>query len=428
MNNNRQIKYTAESLAKLLDISKSFNDFCLLNSNNYKEDKYSKYNLLAGIGAHKQITVNNKSLDELYNFQKECNDTIFGFLSFDIKNEIEDLKSENFDGIKMPSIHFFQPKLIIKLQNNNLIIKQTHPDYKELADEVSEMLQNNNSDFDDYNLNLNLKQRTSEEEYHNAITKILEHIQYGDVFEVNYCMEFFDDNAKIDAEQTYLKLNKNSPTPFSSFFKFNNKYVISASPERYLQRHNNKLISQPIKGTIKRGKSTEEDRALIHQLKNDIKELSENKMIVDLVRNDLSRTALPASVKVAELCEIYSFNQVHQMISTIESKVNNKTSFKDIIKNSFPMGSMTGAPKVMALELIEKYEKTKRGVYSGSIGYIEKNGNFDFSVIIRSILYNQDENYLSYITGSAITRLSNAKQEYEECKLKAKGLFEILEG
>jgi para-aminobenzoate synthetase component 1 len=239
-------------------------------------------------------------------------------------------------------------------------------------------------------------------------------------------LEFFDDNAEINPAELYLKLNKNSPSPFSAFYKLNDKFIISASPERYLQRKENRLISQPIKGTIKRGKTEEEDKKLINQLKNDEKELSENKMIVDLVRNDLSRTALKSSVKVVELCEIYTFNQLHQMISTIESKLSSDTNFSEIIKNSFPMGSMTGAPKVRAMQLIEEYEKTKRGAYSGSVGYIDKNGDFDFNVVIRSILYNQSNKYLSYITGSAITRLSIAESEYKECKLKAKALFEIL--
>jgi len=201
---------------------------------------------------------------------------------------------------------------------------------------------------------------------------------------------------------------------------------LSASPERFLKKINNKLISQPIKGTIKRGGSKIEDENLKFALKNDNKELAENIMIVDLVRNDLTRTVLNASVKVEELCEIYSFKQVHQMISTISAEIDNNLALSDIFKNTFPMGSMTGAPKIRAMEIIEKYEKTKRGLYSGAVGYINPKGDFDFNVVIRSIFYNSENNYLSFTVGGAITANSVPENEYNECLLKAKAILEVL--
>ena len=145
-------------------------------------------------------------------------------------------------------------------------------------------------------------------------------------------------------------------------------------------------------------------------------------MIVDLVRNDLSKTAKQASVKVEELCGIYSFKQVHQMISTISSEIDQETHFVDVIKSMFPMGSMTGAPKIEAMKLIEKFEKTKRGLYSGAVGYINPQGDFDFNVVIRSILYNFDKKYLSFSVGSAITAKSIAESEYDECLLKTEAI------
>ncbi len=155
------------------------------------------------------------------------------------------------------------------------------------------------------------------------------------------------------------------------------------------------------------------------------KEIAENIMIVDLVRNDLSTVAAKGTVKVDELCKVYSFKQVHQLISTISCSVKNVHPV-DIIKKTFPMGSMTGAPKIAAMKIIEDLEETKRSLYSGAVGYITPNNNFDFNVIIRSILYNEDKQYVSYSVGGAITSKSTAEEEYDECLLKAKAMKQVL--
>ncbi len=203
--------------------------------------------------------------------------------------------------------------------------------------------------------------------------------------------------------------------------------MLSASPERYLKKEGNTIISQPIKGTSKRSENLKEDEALKEQLKQDLKERSENIMIVDLVRNDLSLTAIKGSVEVKELCEVYSFKQVHQMISTVTSKIDKNTHPVDVIKTSFPMGSMTGAPKISAMKIIENLEETKRGLYSGAVGYFSPDGDFDFNVVIRSILYNSTKQYVSYSVGSAITAKSDPLKEYEECLIKAKAMRQVLE-
>ena len=161
---------------------------------------------------------------------------------------------------------------------------------------------------------------------------------------------------------------------------------------------------------------------------NSKKEKSENIMIVDLIRNDLSKNAIRGSVQVEELCKVYSFKQVHQLISTVVCTVDKDDNDVDIIKNLFPMGSMTGAPKISAMEIIEEEELTKRGLYSGAVGYFSPEGNFDFNVVIRSILYNASKKYASFSVGSAITSLSVIENEYEECLLKAKALKEALTG
>ncbi|PID89409.1 MAG: hypothetical protein CSB01_02115 [Bacteroidia bacterium] len=248
----------------------------------------------------------------------------------------------------------------------------------------------------------------------------------GDIYEINFCQEFFAEQVCINPEQLYNHLKKVSPTPYGCFYKTRNHYLLSASPERFIKKKGTKLISQPIKGTAKRGANKEEDDTIKHHLFTDAKERAENIMIVDLVRNDLSHTATKGSVKVEELCGIYSFPQVHQMISTVVANLRNDIHFVEAIKQCFPMGSMTGAPKIRAMKLIEQYESTKRGLYSGAVGYITPQGDFDFNVVIRSILYNATNKYLSFMVGGAITMQSNPEKEYEECLLKAKAIRKTL--
>jgi len=256
---------------------------------------------------------------------------------------------------------------------------------------------------------------------------MLSHIHRGDIYEANFCQEFYAEEALIHPLEIYTKLNAISKTPFAAFLKFNDKYLLSASPERYIKKNGNKIISQPIKGTARRSTNHDEDQALKDELKHDDKERSENIMIVDLVRNDLSKTAKKGSVKVKALCKVHSFKQVHQMISTVVSKIKKDVHPVDVIQTTFPMGSMTGAPKISAMKIIEDLEETKRGLYSGAVGYFSPQGNFDFNVVIRSILYNVTEKYLSYSVGGAITAKSDPLKEYEECLVKAKAMRDVLE-
>ncbi|MEO5675183.1 MAG: anthranilate synthase component I family protein, partial [Chitinophagales bacterium] len=217
-----------------------------------------------------------------------------------------------------------------------------------------------------------------------------------------------------------------SPAPLACFLKHGEKFLLSASPERFLKKESRKIISQPMKGTISRSNHAESDEHAKELLGTDEKEKAENVMIVDLVRNDLARSAVAGSVSVEELFGIYSFPRVHQMISTVSATLRNDVHFTEAIRNAFPMGSMTGAPKVMAMQLIDKYEKVKRGLFSGSAGYITPGGDFDFNVVIRSLLYNRESRYLSFQTGSAITHDCNPEKEYEECLLKAQAIMSTL--
>jgi len=272
-----------------------------------------------------------------------------------------------------------------------------------------------------------IKLRIHKDEYFEKLNSMLAHIHRGDIYEANFCQEFYAEDTTIEPVETYNKLNQISHPPFATFLKLNDKYLLSASPERYIKKEGNTIISQPIKGTAKRSDNIIEDQQLKKELENSEKERSENIMIVDLVRNDLSQTALKGSVKVEELCKVYTFNQVHQMISTITSQVSDKTHPVDVISSTFPMGSMTGAPKISAMKIIEVLEETKRGLYSGAVGYFTPNNDFDFNVVIRSILYNATNKYVSYSVGGAITAKSDPLSEYEECLVKAKAMREVLE-
>ena len=274
--------------------------------------------------------------------------------------------------------------------------------------------------------NLNIKLRIHKEAYLEKVHTLLDHIHRGDLYEANFCQEFYSENSTIDPLSVYKKLNAISSPPFASFLKFEQNYVLSASPERYLKKSATKIISQPIKGTARRATEKDEDLILKEKLEKDPKEQAENIMIVDLVRNDLSRLSEKGTVTVEELCKVYSFAQVHQMISTVSATVSKDIHPVDILKNTFPMGSMTGAPKVAAMQIIETLEETKRGLYSGAVGYMSPTGDFDFNVVIRSILYNTRNKYISFSVGSAITALSTPEQELEECLLKAKAMREVL--
>jgi para-aminobenzoate synthetase component 1 len=349
----------------------------------------------------------------------------FGFIAYDYKNQIEALFSKHNDRIGFPDKHFFTPQLLFKIEEKNVeVIISTHYKGKRVAEVIAE-IETVSIDFNSKK-KIDISPRISKKEYIQTITQLKAHIQLGDIYEVNFCQEYFAENVAVNPIDIYCRLNLKSPTPFSSFVKCDDNYLMSASPERYMKKVGKNIISEPIKGTAKRGLNSVEDERIKDQLLNDPKERSENVMIVDLVRNDLSKIAIKDSVKVDELCGIYTFPQVHQMISTISGKVRDEVSFDAILKATFPMGSMTGAPKIRAMELIEEYEQTKRGLYSGSVGYITAQGDFDFSVVIRSIAYNSKSNYLSFMVGGAITNQSDPEKEYEECLLKAKAMLEVL--
>lgn len=410
---------------QLLIWAQQFREVVYLDSNDYPQD-YSSYDCILAVDAFTSIKTDyHNAFDDLKQYQQITKDWLFGYLSYDLKNDIEVLHSNNFDGLDFPDLFFFQPKKIVALKGNQLEIQYLNMCDDEVEDDFNE-IGVQCSVFSVQSSEIEIKQRISKDKYLEKVSKILEHIHRGDIYEANFCMEFFIENTTINPLEKFLKLNEISKSPLSVYFKNNKQFLLSASPERYLKKQGELLISQPIKGTAKRFLDPIEDEKSKKQLSSDPKERAENIMVSDLVRNDLSRTAQKGSVKVEELCGIYSFEQVHQMISTITSKLDGQYAIVDAIKTTFPMGSMTGTPKVSVLKIIEELEETKRGLYSGAVGYFAPNGDFDFNVVIRSILYNQEKNYVSFSVGSAITSQSVPEKEYEECLLKAKAMRDVL--
>ena len=428
---NHNLKHPENFKQQLLLWSQQYDDVVWLDSNNHK-DKYSNYDAVLAVDAFTVLKTDYfDAFERLKDYQETTKDWIFGYLTYDLKNTTEQLKSENFDGLAFPELYFFQPKKLFLIQGNEVEIQYL----RMVDDEIKNDLKNIVNIYECHSEssrrisdNIKIKLRIHKDEYFEKVNSMLSHIHRGDIYEANFCQEFYAEQSEINPFETFKKLNEISKPPFATFLKTNDKYLLSATPERYIKKTGNSVISQPIKGTAKRSLDKFEDDGLKEALSQDQKERSENIMIVDLVRNDLSHTATKGSVKVEELCKVYSFLQVHQMISTVSSIVNVETSPVDILKTTFPMGSMTGAPKISAMKIIEDLEETKRSLYSGSVGYFTPNGDFDFNVIIRSILYNATKKYISYSVGGAITAKSDPLKEYEECLVKAKAMRQVLEG
>jgi para-aminobenzoate synthetase component 1 len=345
-----------------------------------------------------------------------------GLLTYDLKNEIEELSSQHPDLIGFPPMCFFAPEAYLVFEQEAVRL------YSRTGEEAAILraILATNSHQAALKQKIDLQQRISKKEYLKTVEKIRRDIEEGQVYELNYCLEFFAKKVQLNPLETFLALNAASPMPFASLFKHQDRYLLCASPERFLKKEQDKLITQPIKGTIRRGATPAEDRLLQEQLRRNEKERAENMMIVDLARNDLRRSCRTGTIQVEELFGVYGFRHVSQMISTVTGRLRPECDLVDALQGAFPMGSMTGAPKIKAMQLIEQYERARRGLFSGSIGYILPNGDADFNVVIRSLQYNAATGYLSFMVGSAITYDSDPAREYEECLLKARAILQVL--
>ncbi|MDQ2752047.1 MAG: anthranilate synthase component I family protein [Bacteroidota bacterium] len=426
MRNKAAFRIGDASLCKqqMLSWANQFSICCFMDNHQY-QNKYSVYDCIAAADAADLFLPQNDTLSQLSSFtQQHRGNWLFGHVGYDLKNEIEELTSTHSDKVCFHPLFFFQPKTILLLRGNVLTIESSDEKPEDVYRNVIESNFQNDVPSDKI---IKLQQRISKEEYSSMIGKIKQHILRGDCYEMNFCAEFFCEDCKINPIEIFQNLSRISPTPFSAFYKLDDKYALCASPERFMQKQKGRLISQPIKGTAKRILNDETlDNEAKLQLQNSGKNKAENVMIADLVRNDMSKICRRGSVAVSELFGVYSYPQVHQMISTIKGEVDENLNISDALKALFPMGSMTGAPKKRVMQLIDEYELSKRGLYSGSIGYISPENNWDFNVVIRTILYNKSKRYLSFQTGSAITFESDAEEEYNECLLKAEAMRKAL--
>jgi len=408
---------------KMLNWVQPFNIFCLLDNSQYHFETPA-FECLLAVGCRRKITLSaGAAFGSLKDFCSIEKDWLFGHLGYDLKNETEQLTSSNFDGLHFPDGFFFIPEIVLQLNENRLTIF-----CEDDAAKIFESINATDAGIESKaGSPLNIQNRITHEDYITTVKKIQQHILRGDCYEVNFCQEFYANEATIHPLSVYNSLIAISPNPFAAFYKLDAHYCMCASPERYFKKTGNTIFSQPIKGTSKRNlENPILDEQSRQHLFNSEKEKSENVMVVDLVRNDLSRICKQGSVKVEELFGIYSFPQVHQMISTIIGELDAGADWIDVVKTTFPMGSMTGAPKKRVMEIIERYEQTRRGLFSGAIGYVTPEGNADFNVVIRSILYNAKEKYVSFQAGSAITFYSDAEEEYKECLLKVSSMKQVL--
>jgi para-aminobenzoate synthetase component I len=409
-----------------------FDVFTILDSNNdkpanQKNNKYSSFDLIAGIGLIDNCDISSPPFSSLKKFVDTTHDWKFGHFGYDLKEYTENIPSIHPDHIGFPILFFFRPQWVILC--NNKTVELHYPD-STLEFEAKEVIKNLTTAItqkQSYIRNGRLKCRIEKEEYLSNVTQLQKRIYRGDIYEINYCIDFYGENYLFDPYSKFLILNSYSCAPFSAFYKYFDKFLLCSSPERYLKKTGSKIVSQPIKGTIARDIDELTDHELLKKLKENPKERAENIMTTDLVRNDLSRSAKTGTVLVEELCGVYSFAHVHQLITTIVYELDNKVHFIDSVQLSFPMGSMTGAPKINTLKLIDKYEKVNRGLFSGSVGYISPTGDFDFNVVIRSILYNHSTKYIDIFAGSAITAYSEPEKEFDECLLKIRSLLNVLE-
>jgi para-aminobenzoate synthetase component I len=394
---------------------------CSFLDNHLYPSTHHKAECLAAAGAIRNFTGKN-TLNSIDAFYAQEQDWLFGHINYEFAENNEN-NQQDTSLIGFDTIAFFQPETVLRLESNQLFIETIHHSAEKIFNEIvltnlPEIIKSNA---------IKIEPSIKRADYIHKIHQLLNHIHRGDCYEINFCQAFIANEVNLDPIQTYINLTNISPNPFSCYYKQNNAHLLCASPERYLQKKDSQLISQPIKGTSKRNlENTAIDEQLKEQLLKSEKERSENVMVVDLVRNDLSKICKEGTVEVEELFGIYSFPQVHQMISTIKGTLKEHTLFSSIIHASFPMGSMTGAPKKRVMDLIKQYELGTRGIFSGAVGYINPDQDFDFNVVIRSILYNSSNKHLCYFVGSGITANSKPAEEYEECLLKAKAMNQVL--
>jgi len=347
-------------------------------------------------------------------FRKEHGGWWFGYFGYDMKNQIELLSSQNADRVEAPDMYMMQPQLLIEVDHAEKCVNV-------LSGSLRGMSVNKHFQESEWYIS-GLQESVDQYRYEQWIRESQSGIRDGDFYEINLSHQLYSEFGG-DGFQLYRDMRQAGPVPFGAYLEIDAMQICSLSPERFLQKNGSVLRSQPIKGTSARDSNLQTDADKLKELKNE-KNLAENLMIVDLVRHDLSKVSVEGSVKVTKLFEVQSFKTVHQLISTVESTLSPGTDPVHVIRACFPMGSMTGAPKIRVMKVIEELEDYKRGIYSGTIGYFNPENDFDFNVVIRTAIIKN--NFLYYSVGGAITSDSDPAEEWEETILKAKALTGVI--
>lgn len=403
---------------KMLNWLKQFGIFAYLDNNKY-ENLLNRYELLVGAGAQ-QMYSGGEEIASV--FGKEW---LFGHINYDYKNQLyKDMESEHVAWFQNEDCRFFKPEIVIWLAAGS---KQLQIESAELTPEIIlKQIMEMKDDVDcTPSLPPQFQKLFTKETYLEQVREVKEHILNGDCYELNLCVGSVAEQVDIDPFWCFERLNRVNPAPFACMYRSGTFYALGSSPERFLAKDGRRLLAQPMKGTIRRSTDESEDEQLKTRLAADEKERAENVMIADLMRNDLAKSCVTGSIKVPELFKVATFPTLHTMISSVEGTLREEVPSFTALLNAFPMGSMTGAPKKIVMELIEALEKSKRELYAGCIGYCNPAGDFDFNVVIRTLLYNSSSKRLSYHTGGAITIDSDPEKEWQEVLLKAKALEAI---
>ena len=404
---------------KLLAWGSGFHHCVYLDSCSSEIDRYGRFEFILAVADESTPILKDwEALQE--NIGSENEDWWFGVLSYDLKNRLEpSLETQVPLSYDFPELYFF---------------RATHWVYQEKGSTEIQYFPNREA-FGSLEIDLPLPQvglkgsiqsNLQPATYLKTVSRLRQHIKDGDCYEINFAQEFSVQAQVNSPAALWWELTAISPTPFAGCARFGDLHLLCASPERFLQAQGDRLITQPIKGTAPRDPDPDQDAENARRLRASLKEQAENVMIVDLSRNDLYRSAIVNGVDVPELFAIQSFPKVHHLVSTIRARKRPEIGPVEALSNTFPPGSMTGAPKVRTCELIDAYEPSARGLYSGSLGYFAPGGDFDFNVVIRSMIYDAGRARLSFHVGGAITWDSDPQAEFQETLIKARAIREVL--
>ena len=383
-----------------------------------------------GIGAQAELTVSKTGtgFDQWMAFvQRHQGQWCFSALSYELKDEVEALSSENLATQYFPVLHSFVPQYVVALRWDGTLLIHSAGAWS-VEQIKAGIAATPPLEAAALNQVIALRPRLPKPDYLEAVRTIQSRIIEGAVYELNYCQELYAEAVQLDPLATFERLNAIAATPLGAYYKMGHQHILCGSPERFLCQRGKQLIAQPIKGTRRRGHTPKEDAALKAELAQSEKDQAENIMIVDLMRHDLTKVCQTGTIQVPELFGIYGFERVWQLISTVTGTLRPDCTGLDALRAAFPIGSMTGAPKVSSLRLIEDLEVVQRGLYAGSIGYHDPEGDMDFNVVIRSLLYDAQRKYASCHVGGAIVYDSDPEAEYEECLIKAQTVLEALGG